>query len=51
MGEYLRKWQILYIDNIKYVVVNMVEYQEDSWIWQEYEIKDEFNECLWLCVE
>lgn len=51
MEEKLKKWQILYIDNVKYVVVNMIEYKEDTWIWQEYEIKNELNEHKWLCVE
>lgn len=51
MGEKLQKNQVLYIDNTRYVVVNMVEYQEDSWIWQEYEIKNDSNQRLWLCVE
>lgn len=47
----LRKGQVIFIDNTRYVVVNMVEYQESSWIWQEYEIKNEFNQHKWLCVE
>jgi len=51
MKKILKKWQILYIDNVKYVVVNMIEYKEDSWIWQEYAIKNESNEYKWLCVE
>ncbi len=37
----LKKGQILYIDNQKYTVINMIEYKEDTWIWQEYEIKNE----------
>lgn len=49
--ENLKKWQIVYIDNIKYVVVNMIEYKEDTWIWQEYEIQNESNQSKWLCVE
>lgn len=52
MGEKLKKWQILYIDNIKYEVINMIEYKEDTWIWQEYEIKNESSiRSKWLCVE
>lgn len=51
MEEKLKKWQVLYIDNTKYVVVNMIEYKEDSWIWQEYEIKNELKQHKWLCVE
>ncbi len=41
MEEKLKRWQIVYIDNIKYTVINMIEYKEDSWIWQEYEIRGE----------
>ena len=40
----LKKGQILYIDNDKYSVVNMVEYierGEETWIWKEYEISKE----------
>ncbi len=51
MGERLQRWQILFVDNIRYVVINMVEYQEGPWIWQEYEIKNDANQRLWLCVE
>lgn len=51
MEENLKKWQVLYINNEKYIVINMIEYKEDTWIWQEYEIKNESNEHKWLCVE
>lgn len=51
MNGVLRKSQVLYIDNTRYVVLNMVEYQEDSWIWQEYEIKNDSNQHRWLCIE
>lgn len=47
----LKKGQILYIDNQKYVVINMIEYKEDTWIWQEYEIENDLNEHKWLSVE
>jgi len=51
MEEKLKKWQVLYIDNEKYTVVNMVEYQEDTWVWQEYEIRSQTHGSKWLCVE
>lgn len=51
MEEKLKKWQVLYINNEKYIVINMIEYKEDTWMWQEYEIKNESNEHKWLCVE
>jgi len=51
MEENLKKWQILYIDNEKYTVANMIEYQEDTWIWQEYEIRSPIHGSKWLCVE
>lgn len=47
----LIKDQVLYIDNIKYVVVNMIEFEEDQWIWQEYEIIDEHRIHKWLTIE
>ncbi len=51
MEEKLKKGQILYINNEKHIVINMIEYKEDTWIWQEYEIKNEINQHKWLCVE
>ncbi len=51
MIEQLKKWQVIYINNVKYVVINMIEYKEDTWVWQEYEIKNESNQHKWLCVE
>ncbi len=42
MEDKITKWQILYIDDVKYIVLNMIEYREGSWeelwVWQEYEI-------------
>lgn len=47
----LKRGQILYIGNVKYVVDNMVEYKEDTWNWQEYEIISDTNYHRWLSVE
>lgn len=47
----LKKGQVLYIDNYKYVVSNMIEYSENTWIWQEYEIISEQNIHKWLSIE
>lgn len=47
----LKKGQILYIDNQKYTVINMIEFQETTWIWQEYEMVNENHEHKWLVVE
>lgn len=47
----LKKGQVLYVDNIKYIVVNMVEYKEDTWLWQEYEIRSDNYTYKWLTVE
>src|SRR5574344_136649 len=46
----LKKGQILYIDSVKYTVINMVEYKEDTWIWQEYEIVGN-SQHKWLTIE
>ena len=51
MESKLKKWQIVYIERVKYTVVNMIEYKEDTWVWQEYEIKHEAGAIRWLCVE
>ncbi|MFR7545318.1 MAG: DUF4178 domain-containing protein [Clostridia bacterium] len=51
MENKLKKWQIVYIERVKYTVVNMIEYKEDTWVWQEYEIKHDAGAIRWLCVE
>lgn len=51
MESKLKKWQIVYIERVKYTVVNRIEYKEDTWVWQEYEIKHEAGAIRWLCVE
>lgn len=51
MDEKLKKWQVIYLDNVRYLVYNMIEYFEDSWIWQEYEIRSDNGDTKWLCVE
>lgn len=50
----LKKGQVLYIDNDKYSVVNMVEYLErgeETWVWKEYEISKGIGINKWLCIE
>lgn len=47
----LKRGQIIYIDNVKYIVSNMVKYMEDTWIWYEYAVKGENGEYKWLCIE
>ena len=51
MEEKLKKWQVIYIDNIKYVVINMIEFKEEEWKWQEYELKNNENKHIWLSIE
>lgn len=51
MKTMLKRWQILYIDNEKYTVTNMVKYMEDTWIWYEYAIRSENGDVKWLCIE
>lgn len=48
----LKKGQIVYINNEKNVVINMIEFKEDTWIWQEYEIiNTQTNKHTWLSIE
>lgn len=55
--EKLRRGQIIMIDSQKYVVNNMIEFKEDSWIWQEYEVQkyssgDSYHyQKYWLTIE
>ena len=51
MEEKLKKWQVIYIDNVKYLVMSMIEFEENSDIWQEYEIRDELGKSKILCIE
>ena len=51
METTLKRGQIIYIDNVKYIVSNMVKYMEDTWIWYEYAVKGENGEYKWLCIE
>ena len=48
----LKKGQVVYIRGQKNVVINMIEFREDTWIWQEYEIVDSTTKKhTWLSVE
>lgn len=52
MNEFLlRMGQIIYINNEKYSVINMIKFNEANWIWYEYEIISETNIHKWLSVE
>lgn len=51
MEEKLKKWQVIYIDNVKYLVMSMIEFEENSDIWKEYEIRDELGKSKILCIE
>ncbi len=47
----LKKGQIIYINSEKYKVINMINFSEKNWQWQEYEIVNEFNQHKWLEIE
>lgn len=48
----LKKGQVLYIRGEKNVVINMIEFKEKSWVWQEYEIVNQQNKKhTWLSIE
>jgi len=48
----LKKGQVVYIRGEKNVVINMIEFKEDTWVWQEYEIvNDVTKKHTWLSVE
>lgn len=47
----LQKGQTIYIKNQKYIVSNMIEFKEDTWVWQEYEIVSDTYLSKWLIVE
>ncbi|MBR2241443.1 MAG: DUF4178 domain-containing protein [Clostridia bacterium] len=51
MDEKLKKGQVIKIKNETYVVVGMIEFVEDSWIWQEYKIKSDSGKIKWLSIE
>lgn len=48
----LKKGQIIYIKKEKYIVLNMIEFKEDTWVWQEYEIVNcNTKKHIWLSIE
>lgn len=47
----LKKGQVIYINSQKYTIKNKIEFKEDTWIWQEYEIISQNHEVKWLIVE
>lgn len=47
----LKNGQVIKIKNETYTVVGMIEFVEDSWIWQEYKIKSNSGRISWLSVE
>ncbi|MCR5145758.1 MAG: DUF4178 domain-containing protein [Clostridia bacterium] len=51
MIEILKSGQVIKIKNETHVVVGMIEFQEDSWIWQEYKLKSDSGRISWLSVE
>ena len=49
--EKLKLGQIIYIDNKKYSIINMIEFEESGWKWQEYEVVSSDNKHSWLSIE
>ncbi len=47
----LKKGQVIYWNQNKYTVINMIEFKEDTWIWQEYELRGCVGDTIWLSVE
>ncbi|MCI8383801.1 MAG: hypothetical protein HFJ33_02895 [Clostridia bacterium] len=47
----LQKGQVLYINNQKYTVKNIIEFSKSPWIWQEYEIAGENDSHKWFVIE
>lgn len=51
MADRLKKGQVIFINNERYYIINMIEFEEDTWIWQEYEIVNEQGQHKWLSIE
>lgn len=48
----LKKGQVIYIRGQKNVVVNMIEFKQEKWVWQEYEVvNQQTKKHTWLSVE
>lgn len=48
----LKKGQIVYIRGEKNVIINMIEFKEETWVWQEYEVVNKVTgKHSWLSVE
>ena len=51
MAEKLKMGQVIKIKNEAYTVIGMIEFEEESWTWQEYKIKNEAGKVKWLSIE
>lgn len=51
MSNNLKYGQIVSINNEKYTVIGMIEFIEDTWVWQEYKLKNPNYAIKWLSVE
>ncbi|MCI8760995.1 MAG: DUF4178 domain-containing protein [Clostridia bacterium] len=47
----LKKGQVILVNGEKYIIKNMIEFKEDAWIWQEYEVVNQNHVVKWLIVE
>lgn len=51
MNTYFKENQILTIEGIRYTVMGLIWFQEDTWEWQEYMVCDAAGKVKWLNVE
>ena len=51
MSKILEKGQVVNIKNKKHIVIGMIQFKEDTWVWEEYKIKDEAGVISWLNIE
>lgn len=43
--------QVIFIDDMEYVVKGMIAFREDSWEWEEYKLVAGNGWCRWLSIE
>lgn len=43
--------QVVFVDDMEYVVRGMIAFREDSWEWEEYKLVADNGWCQWLSVE
>lgn len=48
---HLEQGQVIFINDVEYVVHGMIAFREDTWEWADYMLKSSMGQCEWLTIE